>query len=84
MASTSFEDGVGGIYVDGVFLEPPYILDVIGDAATLNGGMIFPEGPIEQLENDGAEVEVVEVPSLDIEAVTEPEPYEFAQPDSES
>ena len=84
VASTSFEDGVGGIYVDGVFLEPPYVLDVIGDAATLNGGMIFPEGPIEQLEDDGAVVEVVELPSLDIEAVTEPESFDFAQPDSES
>ena len=46
VASTSFEDGVGGIYVDGTLLEPPYVIDVIGDPATLHGGMVFPEGPI--------------------------------------
>lgn len=82
VASTSFEDGVGGIYVDGTLLEPPYIIDVIGDPATLNGGMVFPEGPIEQLENDGAEVAVEELQSLDIEAVAAPERTEFAQPGS--
>ena len=80
VASTSFEDGVGGIYVDGTLLEPPYVIDVIGDPATLNGGMIFPEGPIEQLESDGADVEVIELQSLDIEAVAEPDRIEFAQP----
>jgi len=84
VASTSFEDGVGGIYVDGTLLEPPYVIDVIGDPATLNGGMVFPEGPIEQLENDGAEVVVEELQSLDIEAVAEPDRTEFAQPGSGS
>ncbi len=80
VASTSFEDGTGGIYVDGQFLEPPYVLDVIGDPATLHGGMTFPEGPIEQLKEDGATVDVDEVQSLDIEAIAEPARPEFAQP----
>ncbi len=80
VASTSFEDGVGGIYVDGVLLEPPYVLDVIGDPATLHGGMTFPDGPIDQLREDGAEVTVEELPSLDIESVTSPVRPEFAQP----
>jgi len=84
VASTSFEDGVGGIYVDRTLLEPPYVIDVIGDPATLSGGMVFPEGPIEQLENDGAEVVVEELQSLDIEAVAEPDRIEFAQPGSGS
>ena len=35
VAQTSFEDGPGGIYVDGTLLEPPYVLDVIGDPHTL-------------------------------------------------
>lgn len=80
VASTSFEDGVGGIYVDGTLLEPPYVIDVIGDPATLRGGMVFPQGPIEQLESDGAEVVVEELQSLDIEAVATPQRTEFAQP----
>src|SRR5688572_5617192 len=37
VADTSFEDGVGGIEVDGELLEPPYVLDVIGNPTTLSG-----------------------------------------------
>jgi len=80
VAQTSFEDGAGGIYVDGTFLKPPYVLDVIGDPHTLHGGLTFPEGPIEQLESDGATVEVDQLESLDIESVVEPERLEFAEP----
>jgi len=82
VAQTSFEDGPGGIYVDGTLLEPPYVLDVIGDPHTLHGGLTFPEGPIAQLENDGAKVQVEELDSLDIESTVEPERLEFARPDS--
>lgn len=80
VASTSFEDGIGGIYVDGQLLEPPYVIDVIGDPATLRGGMIFPDGPGDQLHNDGARVDLEELQSLDIESVVEPGRPRFAQP----
>ena len=82
VASTSFEDGLGGIYVDGQLLEPPYVIDVIGDPATLRGGMIFPDGPIDQLRDDGASVDIEELQSLDIESVVEPARSEFAEPGS--
>jgi uncharacterized protein YlxW (UPF0749 family) len=82
VASTSFEDGVGGIYVDGILLEPPYVIDVIGDPATLRGGMVFPDGPVDQLERDGATVQIEELQSLDIESVVEPEQLDYAQPDT--
>lgn len=82
VASTSFEDAVGGLYVDGVLLEPPYVIDVIGDPATLRGGMTFPDGPIDQLRADGASVTVEELPSLDIEAIAEPVRPQFAEPGS--
>lgn len=84
VASTSFEDAVGGMIVDDQLLEPPYVVDVIGDPATLHGAMTFPEGPIDQLEADGAQVVVEELPSLDIESVAEPERPEFAQPGAPS
>lgn len=80
VAQTSFEEGTGGIYVDGTFLEPPYVLDVIGDPHTLHGGLTFPDGPIDQLEFDGARVEVEELQSLDIESVVEPARLDFAEP----
>jgi uncharacterized protein YlxW (UPF0749 family) len=82
VASTSFEDAVGGIFVDGQLLEPPYVIDVIGDPATLHGGMTFPDGPIDQLKEDGASVAVEELASLDIEAVAEPVRPQFAEPGS--
>ena len=82
VASTSFEDGIGGIYVDGRLLEPPYVIDVIGDPATLRGGMTFPDGPSDQLRADGASVDVEELQSLDIESVVEPARPQFAQPGS--
>ena len=53
-------------------VEPPYVIDVIGDPHTLAGGLDFPEGPIDQLEDDGAEVEVEELDSLDIESRRRP------------
>lgn len=81
VAQTSFEDAPGGILVDGTLLEPPYVLDVIGDPHTLHGGLTFPEGPIDQLELDGATVQVEELDSLDIESTVEPARLEFAQPD---
>ncbi|QZY27718.1 DUF881 domain-containing protein [Nocardioides coralli] len=84
IASTSFEDGVGGIYVDGTLLEPPYVIDVIGDPATLHGGMVFPDGPVDQLERDGASVQIEELQSLDIESVVEPQRLDYTQPGSGS
>jgi uncharacterized protein YlxW (UPF0749 family) len=80
VASTSFQDGVGGIYVDDQLLEPPYVLNAIGEPTTLHGAMVFREGPIEQLEGDGATVTVDELPSLDIKSVVTPEDTQFLQP----
>ena len=81
VADTSFEDGVGGIYVDDQLLESPYVIDVIGNPSVLSGGLSFALGPISQLEEDGAEVDVVELQAVDIESV-QPEPRAgFAAPD---
>jgi uncharacterized protein YlxW (UPF0749 family) len=82
VAETSFEDGVGGIVVDGQRLEAPYVIDVIGEPATLSGGLVFAQGPIDQLEDDGATVDVVELQSLDIESVVPPARPQFADPAS--
>ena len=82
VAETSFEDGIGGIYVDGTLLEPPYVLDVIGNPTSLAGGLTFALGPIVQLQEDGAEVDVVELQSLDIESVRPAPRPAFAEPDT--
>lgn len=80
VASTSFEHGPGGIYVDDTLLAPPYVVDVIGEPATLHGALQFVDGPISQLEDDGATVEVVELQSIDIESVRPATRTEYAEP----
>jgi uncharacterized protein YlxW (UPF0749 family) len=82
VAQTAFEDDTGGISADGQELEPPYVIDVIGEPSTLVGGLNFAAGPVEQLEGDGATVEVDELQSLDIETVVQPPRSGFAQPGS--
>lgn len=69
-ASSSFENAVGGIELDGNLLEPPYVIDIIGDPHALRGGLTFSSGPIDTLEDyDGATVTVDELDSLDVESV---------------
>ncbi len=81
-ASSAFDSATGGIELDGKLLEPPYVIDVIGDPHTLHGALTFDSGPIDQLEQfDGASVEVQELESLDIESVREPGQPENAQVD---
>jgi uncharacterized protein YlxW (UPF0749 family) len=81
IAQTAFEDGVGGLEVDGQLVSPPYVVDVIGEPVTLRSGMNFLGGPVDQLEEDGATVEIEEYSSLDIATVRDNERPEFAQPD---
>lgn len=81
VAQTSFEDGVGGLLVDGTLVESPYVLDAIGVPSTLASSIRFPLGPLKQLEGDGATVEVVELASLDIDAIRKLVQPEFATPD---
>lgn len=79
-AESAFDEVDGRISVDGVELEAPYVLEVIGEPHTLHSGLTFPSGPISSLETqDGAAVEVAELTSLDIESVRTAERPEFAQ-----
>ena len=80
VAQTSFEDEVGGISVDGTQLTSPYVIDVIGDPHTLEGALVFSQGPASQLRDDGADVQIDELETVDIETVREAVRPEFAQP----
>ena len=68
------------LLVDGELVTSPYVIDVIGEPHTLAGGMSFPRGPVDQLEDDGAEVDIEEFSSLDIESVVDPAQPQFAEP----
>lgn len=79
-ADSSFDNAVGGIEVDGQVLEPPYVLEVIGDPHVLRTALEFSTGPIETLETyDGATVEVEELEAVQITSVREPTRPEHAE-----
>ena len=80
-AQSSFEEAVGGIELDGNLLEPPYVLDVIGDPRVLKTALTFTTGPIETLETiDGATVTYEELDSVEIESVRDPVRPQIAEP----
>lgn len=84
VAQTSFADGVGGLRVGGNLITSPYQLEVIGDPATLRAAMVFPQGPLDQLEDDGATVTMEEDPAVVIDSIHTTEPPEFAEPGGSS
>lgn len=81
-AQSAFDLTTGGITLDGQLLKPPYVVDVIGDPHALHSAMTFDNGPIEQLENDGATAEVTELDDLDISSVRSAVRPVNAEPDT--
>jgi uncharacterized protein YlxW (UPF0749 family) len=79
VAQTAFEDAEGGFVVDGTFVEPPYVIDVIGEPNLLVQALTFALGPRAQVEKDGGEMTVQELRSLDIVSVVDPIRPEIAE-----
>jgi uncharacterized protein YlxW (UPF0749 family) len=69
VGQSSFEKVPGGLLIDGTVLEPPYVVEAIGEPSTLAGSVTFLRGPEDELKEDGASVEVDKTNSLDITAV---------------
>lgn len=80
VGSTSFAEGVGGLVVDDTLVTSPFTLEVIGDPATLEAAMVFPQGPSDQFEEDGATVTIEQVSGLLIESVHTADRPEYAEP----
>lgn len=81
VAQSSFEQAEGGLLVDGTLVEPPYVIDAIGDPDPLSGAMVFSLGPARQVRLDGGELTVEQLASIDIDTTRESTPAEFAEPD---
>jgi uncharacterized protein YlxW (UPF0749 family) len=79
VAQTSFEEGSGGLLVDGQLLEPPYTVDVIGPPDSLVSALRFPDGPQDQFEEDGAELTFEEVRVVDVDTTRDPAEADVAQ-----
>ena len=78
-ADSSFENAVGGIELDDQLLEPPYVLDVIGDPHILRTALTFSTGPVETFAEDGATVDIEELESVEITSVREAPRPEYAE-----
>jgi uncharacterized protein YlxW (UPF0749 family) len=80
VAQTSFEDGTGGLLVDGRLLEPPFTVDVIGNPDALVAALRFPDGPQDEFaQDDGAELTFQEETSVDVETTRDPAEADEAQ-----
>jgi uncharacterized protein YlxW (UPF0749 family) len=80
VAQSSFEDGTGGILVDGRLLEAPFTVDVIGNPDELVAALRFPDGPQDEFEeSNGAELTFEEESSVRVESTREPAEADFAQ-----
>jgi uncharacterized protein YlxW (UPF0749 family) len=80
IAQTSFEDGPGGLVVDGRLLEAPFTVDVIGPPDALVAALRFPDGPQDQFaDDDGAELTFEEVSTVDVETTREASEADAAQ-----
>ena len=79
VAQSSIQSGKGGLVIDGKTLTSPYVFDAIGDPHTLEGALSLIDGPISQFKGAGAQVSVQEEKAIDITAIHQPTPQQYAQ-----
>jgi len=81
VASTYFADGPdGGLVVDGQRLTSPYVITVIGPAATMKTALTIPGGVSDAVGRDGGTVIVEEPGTVQVTALHPPEELEHARP----
>lgn len=80
IAQTSFEDSADGIRVDGVLLEAPYVIDAIGNPATLAGALEIPDGFTSDVEEDGGTVVSDQRDRIEVTVTRTPREPRYAEP----
>jgi uncharacterized protein YlxW (UPF0749 family) len=70
----------GALVVDGATLSPPYSVLAIGDPPTLAAAMNIPGGAVDSIERVGGTMAVVQSDRVDITALRQPKPRQYAQP----
>jgi uncharacterized protein YlxW (UPF0749 family) len=71
----------GALVVDGTTLDPPYTVAAIGDSATLAAAMNIPGGAIDSVERVGGTMSVQQTTVVNVTALRQPKPRQYAQPD---
>jgi len=66
-----------------VLIEAPYVIDVIGEPATMEASLVFPGGPIDQIEQDQGTIASEVEEQVIIESVADARSPEFAEPRDE-
>lgn len=72
--------GPGALVVDNTTMAPPYSVLVIGDSATLAAAMNIPGGAMDSVERVGGTMSVTQEQSVDVTALRQPKPRQYAQP----
>lgn len=81
VASSSIQDSPNeGLLVDGVPIDPPFVIDAIGEPTTLTTALTFPGGFIVEIEQVGGLVEVEEVERIEIASVRDVPSTRYAVP----
>lgn len=70
----------GALVVDGTTLGPPYSVLAIGDPPTLAAAMNIPGGAVDSIERVGGTMTVEQSDRVDITALRQPKPRQYAQP----
>jgi uncharacterized protein YlxW (UPF0749 family) len=83
VAQTSLQDTAnGGVLVDGTALEPPYVIEAIGDPSDLSVALDFTGGFVSDVQSVGGKVTVDKLDKVDIMSVRAPRKPEYAEPSS--
>ncbi|MDT5011626.1 MAG: hypothetical protein QOH57_3243 [Mycobacterium sp.] len=77
---TSAVGGPSALSIDGHTLSPPYSIAAIGDSPTLAAALNIPGGAVDSVERVGATIEVRQSDRVDITALRQPKPRQYAQP----
>ena len=70
----------GALTVDGKTLMPPYSVVAIGDPPTLAAAMNIPGGAVDSVKRVGGTMSVQQGDKVDITALRQPKPRQYAQP----
>jgi uncharacterized protein YlxW (UPF0749 family) len=82
VAQTYFLDDEGGIVVGGREVKRPFVIEAIGDPATMSEAVRFRGGLIDRVSNVGGEATVAERDKLTITALADVKGPEYARPTS--
>lgn len=77
-ARSWFAGEAGAVVVDGVELERPYVLEVVGRTGPLEGALVFPQGGADRMREAGASVTGRVVDRVDVESTLEVAPLRRA------